>query len=219
MAVYLLVPAAGSGSRLARPEPKALVPLAGRPLLEWTLEALSALPFREVVVAAPPERRSDFGRLLGGRARVVSGGETRAASVRACFFAISAAPDDLVCIHDAARPFVSSEEAAAVIRAAEESGAAIAGTPIVDTVKRVDSGRVLGTLDRNGLVAAGTPQVFRAELLGRILSSGREATDEAGLCEMLGFPVSVVAVSRRGFKITTPEDLELAAGILASRTG
>jgi len=76
---------------------------------------------------------------------------------------------------------------------------------------------VIGTLDRTGLYAAGTPQAFRAELLGRALASGREATDEAALLEVAGLPVGIVPVSRLGFKVTHPEDLELAEAILARR--
>jgi len=217
MSLLLLVPAAGSGSRLGRPEPKALVPLRGRPLIQWTLDAMDPVGFEKTVVAAPPEKIGEFRDLLGNRACVVAGGETRPASVRAAFFAVEAEAADVICIHDAARPFVTAREAAAVAAKAQESGAAIAATPIVDTVKRAEGGRILGTLDRSGLFAAGTPQAFLGEVLQRALASGREATDEAALCEILGLPVVVVPVSRFGFKVTTPEDLTLAEALLASR--
>jgi 2-C-methyl-D-erythritol 4-phosphate cytidylyltransferase / 2-C-methyl-D-erythritol 2,4-cyclodiphosphate synthase len=217
MNAFAIVPAAGSGSRLGRPEPKALVPLAGKPILQWTLEALEGVPFLRTVVAAPPERIADFERLLSGQADVVAGGETRPASVRAGFYALSCAPGDVVCIHDAARPFVTREEVAAVVREAERVGAAIAATPIVDTVKKAEGARVLGTLDRTGLYAAGTPQAFRADLLAAALASGRESTDEAALLELAGLPVAIVTVSRLGFKVTHPEDLELCEAILARR--
>jgi 2-C-methyl-D-erythritol 4-phosphate cytidylyltransferase len=105
------------------------------------------------------------------------------------------------------------------LHAAEECGIAIAGTPIPDTVKKVEKNHVTATLDRSSLWAAGTPQAFRAELLARALESGGEETDEAGLCEALGMPVAIVPVSRLGFKITTPEDLEMAEAILAMRHG
>ena len=216
MSLHLIIPAAGSGSRLGRPEPKALVPLAGRPLILWTLESMAALSFARTVVAAPPDRVGEFQALLGGRACVVAGGETRAASVRSAFFALAFDSEDVVCIHDAARPFVTAAEAAAVAAGARDHGAAIAATPIVDTVKKARDGRILGTLDRQGLYAAGTPQAFRGDVLSQALRSGREATDEAALCEILGLPVAVVPVSRLGFKITTPEDL-LVAEALASR--
>jgi 2-C-methyl-D-erythritol 4-phosphate cytidylyltransferase len=217
MASVLIVAAAGTGVRLGHSEPKALVPLSGRPILSWVLDALSALRFDAVVVTAPPERLGDFEALVRGRGQVVAGGQTRAASVRRGFERAGALPRDIVCIHDAARPLVSVAEVREVIAAAERTGAAIAASPIVDTVKRVEGHRIVATVDRNGLWAAGTPQAFRADLLRQALSSGKEATDEATLCEAAGIPVTIVPVSRAGFKITGPEDLALAEAIVKAR--
>jgi 2-C-methyl-D-erythritol 4-phosphate cytidylyltransferase len=106
-----------------------------------------------------------------------------------------------------------------VLRAAEKTGAAIAATPVVDTMKRTSSGLIVETVDRNGLFGAATPQAFRVEVLRRAMATGGEATDEAALCERLGIRVAVVPVSRLCFKITTPEDLELAEAILARKAG
>ncbi len=217
MASLLLIVAAGSGSRLGRPEPKALVPLGGRPILHRTLEAFAPAAFARTVVTAPPDRVEEFSRVVGSRGRVVAGGESRSASVRLGFEALAAADGDVVAVHDAARPFLAPAEIEAVVRAADETGAAIAATPVVDTIKRVASGKILQTVDRDGLFGAATPQAFRAGLLRRALASGRDATDEAALCEALGIPVAVVPVSRFSFKITTPEDLALAEAILAGR--
>jgi len=217
LAALLLIVAAGSGSRLGRGEPKALVPLAGRPILAWALDALLPLHFARIVVAAPRDRTEDFSRIAGGSARVVAGGDTRSESVRRGVEALAPADGDIVAIHDAARPFVTAIETEAVLRAARETGAAIAATRIVDTVKRTASGRVVETLDREGLFGAATPQAFRAETLRRAIGVGGDATDEAALCERLGIPVAVVPVSRLCFKITTPEDLELAEAIQARR--
>lgn len=217
MASVLIVAAAGMGVRLGRQEPKALVPLCGRPMLSWTLDELASLPFESIVVTAPPDRVGDFEALVRGRGRVVSGGETRAASVRRAFERAGALPRDVVCIHDAARPLVTARETQDVIAAAERTGAAIAATPIADTVKRVLGERIVATVDRNGLWAASTPQAFRADLLRQALASGKEATDEASLCEELGIAVSVVPVSRLGFKITAPDDLEMAEALLKAR--
>ena len=147
----------------------------------------------------------------------MEGGATRSQSVRRAFRAGGVGGDSVVCIHDAARPLVTAAEVEAVLRAAEETGAAVAATPVADTIKRVGGGKVLGTIDRSSLWAAATPQAFRAQLLARALESGDEATDEAALCEALGIPVAVVAVSRRCFKITTAEDLEIAEAIVKSR--
>jgi 2-C-methyl-D-erythritol 4-phosphate cytidylyltransferase len=217
VAALLLIVAAGSGSRLGRAEPKALVPLAGRAMLDWTLDAFAPVAFARTVVTAPPDRVGDFERLVGGRGRVVAGGVTRSASVRRGVDALAPADADIVAVHDAARPFVSADEIRAVLHAAEETGAAIAATPVVDTIKRVASGRIVQTVERADLFGAATPQAFRFAVLHEVLASGDEATDEAALCERIGRPVAVVPVSRFSFKITTPEDLELAEAILASR--
>jgi 2-C-methyl-D-erythritol 4-phosphate cytidylyltransferase len=217
MANLLIIAAAGEGRRLGRLEPKALVPLLGRPMIAWTLDALSAVPFRHAVVAATPGREADFEEVVRGRARVVAGGATRGDSVRRAFESLDASPEDLICIHDAARPFVTSAETISVVDAAQGTGAATAATPVVDTLKRVDGGRVASTLDRGCLFAAGTPQVFRADLLARALAAGRDTTDEATLVEALGVAVAVVSVSRLGFKVTTPADLEMAEALLRSR--
>ena len=217
MAALLLIVAAGSGKRLGRAEPKALVPLAGRPLLAWTLDAFAPVAFARTVVTAPPDRIADFEGLVGARGRVVAGGDTRSASVRRGIEALAPSSDDVVAVHDAARPFLSADEVRGVLRAAEETGAAIAATPVVDTVKRVSAGRIAQTVDRSDLYGAATPQAFRFAVLREALASGAEATDEAALCERLGRPVAVVPVSRFSFKITTPEDLELAEGILTAR--
>ncbi|MET0619018.1 MAG: 2-C-methyl-D-erythritol 4-phosphate cytidylyltransferase [Thermoanaerobaculia bacterium] len=219
MANLLLIVAAGSGTRLGRPEPKALVPLAGRPLLSWTLSSLASAGFTRTVVAAPPDRLEEIRGVVGGVVQVVAGGETRSASVRAGFTALSASDEDVVAVHDAARPLVTAAEAAEVMAAAARTGGAIAAIPVVDTIKVVHEKRVVRTVDRSSLWAAATPQAFRAAVLRRALESGGDATDEAALCEDLGIPVEVVAISRLGFKITTPADLELAEGILRARKG
>ena len=217
MGSVLIIAAAGMGVRLGRPEPKALVPLNGRPMICWCLDTFGELSFDALVVAAPADRIADFEALVRGRGEVVAGGGTRAESVRRAFDRVGALPRDIVCIHDAARPLVSAKEVAGTIAAAELVGAAIAATPIIDTVKRVEGERIVATVDRNGLWAAGTPQAFRADLLRQALASGRQATDEASLCEALGIPVAAVPVSRFGFKITAPEDLELAEALLKAR--
>lgn len=209
------MPAAGSGARLGRVEPKALAPLAGRPLLAMTLDAMRAVPFERMVVAATPDRIAEFEALLGPGERAVAGGRTRAESVRLAFEALMPVPGDVVCVHDAARPFVTAEEFRRVMAAAARDGAAIAATPIVDTVKRVERDRVAATVDRDGLWAACTPQAFREDVLRRAISGGGDATDEASLCERLGIPVSIESVSRLGFKITTPEDLRMAEALAA----
>lgn len=218
MANLLIIAAAGVGSRLGRNESKALVPLSGRPLISWTLDALAAVPFASRRVAVPPGRENRFEAAIGGSAGIVAGGETRTASVRRAFASLHADSADFVCVHDAARPFVTSAETLSVLEAAQRTGAAIAATPVVDTLKRVEGQRIVATVDREGLFAAATPQVFRADLLARAFEAAEDATDEAALVETLGVTVAVVPVSRLAFKVTTPEDLEMAEALIRSRT-
>ena len=213
--------AAGRGIRLGKGEPKALIPLAGRPMLAWALDAAEGCGFARIVVTAPPERIADFQRVVGSGVTVIAGGDRRSASVRRGFEALDAAEGDVVAVHDAARPLVTPAEFAAVLEAAGRTGAAIAATSVVDTIKRVERGLAVATVDRSVLHGAATPQAFRADILRRALALGRDTTDEAALCEELGIPVAVVLVSRLAFKITTAEDLELAEAILERkrRTG
>jgi 2-C-methyl-D-erythritol 4-phosphate cytidylyltransferase len=213
----LILAAAGAGARLDAGKPKALVELCGRPLMLWSLEAFSSLPFERRIVTAPAARLQEFRRVLDGQAEVLEGGKTRSGSVRRAFESLRAHPDDLVCIHDAARPLVSADEASRVLGEAERVGAAIAATPVVDTLKQARGDRVQSTLERTGLYAAGTPQAFRAAALEKAFRSGVEATDEAALCEAAGVAVAIVSISRLGFKITTREDLEMAEAILTLR--
>ena len=186
-------------------------------MLSWALDAFAPLSFARIVVTAPPDGLEEFSQVAGARARVVAGGRTRSDSVRLGFEALAASDGDIVAIHDAARPFVTVEEIAAVLSAAQKTGAAIAAVPVVDTMKRTSSNLIVETIDRDGLYGAATPQAFRVEVLRRAMAAGGEATDEAALCERLGIAVAIVPVSRFCFKITTPEDLELAEAILAWR--
>ena len=188
MVSLLILPAAGSGRRLGRSEPKALVPLLGRPLLSWTMDALASVAFARIVVVVAEDRTAQFEKLVRGRAAVVPGGPTRSSSVRRGFEALGAADDDLICIHDAARPLITAEEAQLVLARAQQTGAATAATPIVDTVKRVESERVVATIERDGLYAAGTPQAFRADLLRRAFDTGRRRRTKRGSSSSSGSP-------------------------------
>src|SRR5262249_24158460 len=152
------IAAAGSGVRLGRGEPKAVARLSGRPLLAWTLNVFAPLALDRLVITAPPDRVAEVAALAEGRARVVAGGGAPAASVRLGVEALQPAPDEIVAVHDAARPFLKAEEIRAVLAAAEKSGAAIAAIPVADTIKQVSGGRIVRTLDRSQLWAAATPQ-------------------------------------------------------------
>ena len=214
MAVALLV-AAGRGERLGASGPKAFVMLGGRPMLEWSLDALRAAPSIErVVVAVPP------GVHWVGGGDVMEGGEARSQSVRNALAAAGEA--DVVVVHDAARPLV---DAALVERcvAALDGGvdAVIAAAPVTDTMKEASDGLVVRTLARERLWAVQTPQVFRRAALEAALDAPDEvlaaATDDAGLVEARGGVVRVVESSPRNLKVTTRTDLALAELLLAER--
>jgi 2-C-methyl-D-erythritol 4-phosphate cytidylyltransferase len=217
MAVALIV-AAGSGRRLGGDRPKAFVELAGRPLVQWSIDALRAVEgIERIVLALPPGAAAPPG------VSAVEGGATRSESVRR---ALGAAGDgDPVVVHDAARPLVSAELAAEVIAALErdrDADAAIAAVPVTDTVKRVEAGGVVSeTLDRKELWAVQTPQVFRRAALERALEVSSEqlarATDDAWLIERAGGRVIVVGASPENLKVTTPFDLRVAELLLEQR--
>jgi 2-C-methyl-D-erythritol 4-phosphate cytidylyltransferase len=216
VAVALIV-AAGSGERLGAGRPKAFVVVAGRPMLEWSLDAVRAAGLSEIVVALPPT----FGDDLRDDVVVVAGGRTRSESVRA---ALAAAPPaaDAVVVHDAARPLVTPEHFTAALAALADADCAVAAAPVTDTVKEADADRlVTATLDRSRLWAIQTPQAFRRAALERALDIGDEvlarATDDAWLVERTGGTVRVVESTPANFKVTTPHDLRIADHLLADR--
>jgi 2-C-methyl-D-erythritol 4-phosphate cytidylyltransferase len=228
MTVALIV-AAGSGERLGADRPKALVELAGRPMLMWSMEALRDTDGIERIAIAMPVDSDEHTRGLdfaapGAPAIVaVRGGATRSESVRRALDAVG--PGDPVLVHDAARPLLTPELAREVIDAlaADASAdAAIAAMPVTDTVKRVDGGgAVRETLDRGELWAVQTPQVFRRAALERALEVPAHelarATDDAWLIERDGGRVIVVRGSDENLKVTTPLDLRVAELLLAER--
>jgi 2-C-methyl-D-erythritol 4-phosphate cytidylyltransferase len=220
MSAVALVVAAGRGERLGSPGPKAFVMCGGRPLLEWSIDALKAVPeIGHIVVATPAGVEAPAG--TSG----VFGGEERSHSVRAALHHTLAG--DPVLVHDAARPLVTPE----IIRATltgldDEADGAIAASRVADTLKRegdTDPARptVVETVRRDGLWAIQTPQVFRRDILTRALDQPHDvlagATDDASLVEGLGGTVRLVECPRENFKVTTPDDLRLADLILRSR--
>jgi len=222
VAVIALIPAAGLGTRFHDAGPKALVRLAGRPFLLHALERLAASGrVDRAVVAVSPGHEEAFGAALAGfdaiSVTTTPGGETRRDSVVAAWRASGAADDDLLCVHDAARPLVDPIDVAAVVDAAAEHGAALAGSPVTDTVKRVQGGVVVETVPRHDLFAAATPQVMRAGLLREAVGAGlADATDDVELLERRGVRVRAVVTSRWNVKITYPEDLARAEVWLAA---
>ncbi|MEX1219488.1 MAG: 2-C-methyl-D-erythritol 4-phosphate cytidylyltransferase [Solirubrobacterales bacterium] len=236
-----LIVAAGSGQRLGAASHKALVPLSGRAMFEYSLLACrSAARVGPIVIAVPPGCVETFGELvsavrgettpgpgemLSGATeqppiRLVEGGATRSQSVSAGLDAIDA---EIVVVHDAARPLITADLIDRTVEALEASpgfDGVIAAGPVTDTIKRVDaSGRVVGTIDRSTLRAAQTPQVFRREALVAAIAAGdiETATDDASLIEANGGAVAFFAAPSFNIKVTVPEDMAFAEALLADR--
>jgi 2-C-methyl-D-erythritol 4-phosphate cytidylyltransferase len=227
-----VIAAAGSGERLGAGGAKALVELAGRPLVEWSLEACAAAgSVGAAVVAAPRELVGDFEAALAdsGTARdaalplrVVAGGESRSESVAA---AVSLVETEIAVVHDAARPLVTAELIDAVVAdlaATPECDCVLAASRVIDTIKDATGREVERTLDRSRLWAAQTPQAFRTHALRRALAAADSlagATDDAMLVERVGGRVRVHEAPRENLKVTVPVDLRVAALLLAARAG
>ena len=222
MAVAIIV-AAGSGERLDAGGPKAFVPVGGRRMLDWSLDALAAVDAVSHIVVALPDAVLGACELPPG-VLGVRGGASRSASVRA---ALEAAPlGDPIIVHDAARPLASPDLFTRALAALEATGAdaVVAALPVTDTIKHVPPGstQVAATLARSELWAVQTPQVFRRAALERVLTDASpatlaEATDDAGLVEAAGGRVHVVAGEPDNLKITHPADLRSAHFLLSER--
>ncbi|RPJ52935.1 MAG: 2-C-methyl-D-erythritol 4-phosphate cytidylyltransferase [Acidobacteria bacterium] len=229
MHVTAIIPAGGRGRRLGAGVPKQFLALAGRPILQRTVEAFLRCPaVAEVIVVLPPEMvDAPPAYLQASRVKVVAGGDRRQDSVANGFDALPAGAD-IVLIHDAARPLVDEPTIERAIAAASERGAAIAAVAASDTVKLSESAEAQGerlvdrTLARDAIFLAQTPQAFRRAVLAEAVALGRsgaEATDEAALAERAGHRVQIVEGSRRNIKITTSEDLVVAEALLEGRGG
>jgi 2-C-methyl-D-erythritol 4-phosphate cytidylyltransferase len=239
MKVIVIIPAAGLGTRMApmpsamdaktkKPHPsKQFSQLAGTPILIHTLRRFAAVDaVSEIWIALRENEIEGFRERLNQEAKdvlkkkieLVAGGEHRQQSVEHALNAISAAPEDVVLVHDAVRPLVTAEVINEVIEAAKKYGAAIAGLPAVDTVKQVErtseGAIVKATIPRAGVVLAQTPQGFHYSVIKKAFdeasADGFTGTDEASLAERSGHQVAVVMGSPRNIKITNPGDMELA---------
>jgi 2-C-methyl-D-erythritol 4-phosphate cytidylyltransferase len=205
---WAIVVAGGSGSRFGAP--KQFADLGGRPLVAWSLET-ARLACEGVVLVVPANSPSNS----WAADRVVPGGATRSASVRA---GLAAVPDDadIIAVHDAARPLARLDLWTAVLDAVKAGAdGAIPASAVVDTVKEVGPDGHLVTLDRSRLVAVQTPQAFRGELLRRAHHAASDATDDAALVEAAGGRVVLVEGPPDNLKVTSPSDLILAAALAA----
>ncbi len=236
-ATYALIPAAGraarfntdAGSDSGGGGNKVFAPLAGRPLLRWTVEAFAAHPGIDgILVVAGAGEVARCREALEGVDKILSiipGGETRQASVAIGLFTLGGAADDMVLVHDGARPLVTPDIIIRCLDGARDFGNAVAALPVSDTLKAADDRQtVQRTVDREGVWAVQTPQAFRVATLFDAHIAARDrgwvGTDEASLVEMFGDePVHLVLGAPDNFKVTRPDDLKLAAAVLRARSG
>ena len=222
-----LIVAAGRGYRVGGPLPKQYLPLAGRPILRHTIEALARHPAIDAVqVLIHPDDQALYDEATAGLEKLLAvrfGGKERQDSVRLGLEAIGALKPEAVLIHDAVRPFIALETISAVLAVLARGSAAIVGVPLADTLKRVQDGVVSGTVSRAGLWRAQTPQGFRyqdilqAHRLAVRMAPGTDFTDDAMIAEHAALRVEMVPGSEDNFKITTAADLARAEAMLAGQ--
>jgi 2-C-methyl-D-erythritol 4-phosphate cytidylyltransferase len=217
----LVIPAAGRGTRYGGGIPKQFLPLAGVSVLARSLRAFSGL-VDEAVLAVASGAEAEVARCVAEAAvpfavRTVAGGDTRMRSVAA---AIAAARGEVVLVHDAVRPLVPRACITACLAAIGTHGAALVAVPCSATVKRASGERVAETVPRDQLWLAQTPQGFRRDLataaFDRAIAEAWDCSDDAQVLERAGHSVGLVPGDARNLKITTPEDLALAAALIAS---
>ena len=232
MQVFVILPAAGLGTRMAGPQPKQFLALDGVPILIHSLRAFAAVErvtgiyvaVRKTEMERVEAQIAEYG--FAGRVKVVEGGDNRQESVLHGLAALPADADDIVLVHDAVRPLIDAATIDRTIDAVVEFGAAIVGLPAVDTIKQVErtahGALITSTIPREYVVLAQTPQGFRFGLLknafAEAVADGFVGTDEASVVERAGNPVAVVHGSQVNLKITQPGDLELAEFYLRQRS-
>ncbi len=226
--IGIIIPAGGTGTRMAGPEgvaippatPKQFMLLEGRPVLAHAIEAFRCVArFSQIVVALPGDRIEEWERLraeykVPGHV-ICKGGATRFLSVRGAIAALDA-DCEYIAVHDAARPLVSGELILRAIETARAHGSAIPVVPLADSVRRVKEEGGSWAEDRGALRGVQTPQVFRADILrtGYDRAVGDDFADDAAVVESVGYTVALCEGERRNFKITTPEDLQMAEALL-----
>jgi len=234
MSVFVIIPAAGIGTRMAHAIPggvsKQFLELKGLPILVHSLRAFLDVPSITAIYVAV--RETEQARVsamldehhLSARVHVVTGGDNRQESVANALAALpSTSAADIVLVHDAVRPLIDPATIARTIAAIEKHGAAIVATPAIDTIKQVertaDGALITATIPRELIVHAQTPQGATVSLLRRAfaeaLADEFTGTDESSLLERANIPVFVVQGTSRNFKVTQPGDLEIAEFYLA----
>jgi 2-C-methyl-D-erythritol 4-phosphate cytidylyltransferase / 2-C-methyl-D-erythritol 2,4-cyclodiphosphate synthase len=228
MKTAVIIPAGGIGSRLGAVIPKQFIQLDNIPVLIHTIHAFQHIPsIEKIVISAPRAHYSETRQLIETHAlsqicTIVIGGKYRQDSVQAGLESLEN-NYDLVMVHDGARPCLTPELIINCLEQAKITGAAMAAVPVKDTLKSVDSSNLItGTINREGVWQAQTPQVARYDLLIRAFKQASQdnfyGTDESSLLERINIPVSIVASSRENLKITTAEDLMFAEAIIQNRS-
>ncbi len=231
MKATVLIPAAGMGRRMGTSVNKQYLDLAGKPILAHTLALFDQHPQVEHIYPILPADEIDYCRqqiiepyVFSKIRKLVPGGVERQDSVRNGLLALAEdgldQPERIVLVHDGARPLFNPRLLAELIEIIVAKGACIVGAPAKDTIKEVDEGVIRGTLVRQRLWQAQTPQGFRYRLLAEAFRSADAAdflgTDDASLLERIGQPVAMLAGDYRNIKVTTPEDLVIATALLDS---
>ncbi len=218
MKAAAIIVAGGSGKRFGSALPKQFLPLCGKPVFIWSVEAFLELKeFKQIVVVVP----SDMLKKLSVKYKniiFVQGGKERFDSVKAGLSLINK-DIDFVAVHDAARPLICKKDIASVLKAAQKTGAAIAAEKTKDTIKTVKNGFVINTLNRSILWNAQTPQIFKTNLILKAYSGKvpKNTTDDSQLMERLKVKTVVVETLSPNFKITAKDDLEAAKNIIMKR--
>ena len=219
-----IIVAAGSGQRFAETQPKQFVNILGKPLIIHTLERFESCPVvDQIVLVLSEDGRKYFEQIKGqfeisNLKSIITGGATRAESVKNGLNAIAANDDDIVAVHDGARPLVSVDEIAQTIETAKQTGAACLVAEVTDTIKEIENEHIARTIDRSMLRRALTPQAFRYDILRKAFEGvdlSESITDECYLVEKLGVKIAVVEGSARNIKVTRQEDIVLAEAYLS----
>lgn len=222
MKYTVMIPAAGSGKRMGAGHNKLFLKIGEHPILYHTVSVFQQDPnCEEIILAVKPEEQSAIQAILNRPDSItfVAGGGERQDSVASCIAAYKG--QGVVLVHDAARPFLNSSVIDALVRTADETGAAIAGVKVKDTMKFVENGTVQQTVDREKLWMVQTPQAFRYNVLKEAsdaaIEDGFLGTDESMLVERMGYDVHMVESSYDNVKMTTQEDLAIGEILLARR--
>lgn len=227
MKTYAIIPSGGSGSRTGQSIPKQYLKFSGKELIAFTLEVFQNNPYVDaIIIAAQKEYFSLFDKIkkqnnITKLTHVIEGGDSRQASVKNAFESIQANKDDLIAVHDAARPLLPQEVLTNAIISAKSFDSVVTAIHAQDTLLEGDE-KVSGYLDRDKIFYAQTPQVFRFSLLKDAYKIAAQnnflGTDESMVVKNAGYDIKIVDGSSLNFKVTTPNDIEMFESLVARRT-